>query len=45
MHCKIEQYSIELAHTYNIDKKGFAIRKISKLKRVLSRPLYKQKHN
>jgi hypothetical protein len=45
MHRKMEQYSIELAHTYNMDKKGFAIGKVSKLKRVFSRPLYKQKHN
>ena len=45
MHYKIEQYSIELAHTYNIDKKGFAIRKVLKLKRVFSRPLYKQKRS
>ena len=27
-----------------MDKKGFAIGKILKLKRVFSKPLYKQKH-
>ena len=45
MHHKMEQYSIQPAHTYNMDEKGFAIGKISKSKRVFSKPLYKQKHS
>ena len=45
MHYKIEQYCIELAYTYNKDKKGFAIREVLKLKKVFSRPLYKQKRS
>jgi hypothetical protein len=45
MHHKIEQYSIEPAHTYNMDEKGFAIGKVSKSKRGFSRPQYKQKRS
>ena len=34
---KIKEYSIEPKHTYNIDKKGFIIRCISKSKRIFSK--------
>ena len=44
MHHKMQQYSIQPENTYNMDEKGFAIGKISKSKRVFSKPLYKQKH-
>jgi hypothetical protein len=44
MHCKMTQYSIVAENTYNMDEKGFAIGKISKSKRIFSKPLYKQKH-
>ena len=43
MHKKIEQYSIEPAHTYNMDEKGFAVGRLSKSKRVFDRPSYEQK--
>jgi hypothetical protein len=45
MHRKMERYSIEPAHTYDMDENGFAIRKISKSKRVFSKPLYRQKYS
>ncbi|KAF1969409.1 hypothetical protein BU23DRAFT_397950, partial [Bimuria novae-zelandiae CBS 107.79] len=34
---KIKFYKIEPAHTYNINKKGFIIRAISKQKRIFSK--------
>ena len=45
MHRKMQQYLIQPENTYNMDEKGFAIGKISKSKRVFSKPLYKQKHS
>ena len=44
MDCKIKQYRIEARYTYNMDKKGFAIGKIGRSKRVFDKALYKQKH-
>jgi hypothetical protein len=43
MYQKIKQYRIEPQHTYNMDEKGFTIRKIGRSKRIFSKPLYKQK--
>ncbi|KAF2464683.1 uncharacterized protein BDR25DRAFT_241692, partial [Lindgomyces ingoldianus] len=37
IHKKIKQYSIELQHTYNINKKGFLIRVLLKIKLIFSR--------
>ena len=37
---KIEQYSINIRHTYNIDKKGFLIGIMSKQKRIFSKRKY-----
>ncbi|KAF1963953.1 hypothetical protein BU23DRAFT_585809 [Bimuria novae-zelandiae CBS 107.79] len=40
---KISKYDIQLSETYNMDKKGFAIRVISRSKRVFSKDAYKHK--
>jgi hypothetical protein len=40
---KIEQYSIEAWHTYNIDEKGFLLGITSRTKRIFNRPLYQSK--
>lgn len=39
---KIEQYSIEPRHIYNMDEKGFLIGILSKMKRVFSRQRYEE---
>jgi hypothetical protein len=39
---KIKQYNIELCHTYNMDKRGFLIGIIIKMKRIFSQSLYKE---
>ena len=39
---KIEEYQIEPRYTYNIDKKGFLIRVLAKIKRIFSRLRYKE---
>jgi hypothetical protein len=39
---KIEQYNVDPRHIYNIDKKGFLIGILSKIKRVFSRKRYKE---
>ena len=43
LHQKIAQYSIEPAHTYNIDKKGFAIRVTGRSKRIFNKLLFSQR--
>lgn len=40
---KITQYRLRPKHIYNIDKKGFAIRVLGKLKQVFSRRQYKKR--
>jgi hypothetical protein len=37
LHQKMEQYGIELRHTYNMDEKGFLIGPIGKRKRIFSK--------
>jgi hypothetical protein len=41
---RINEYSIEARHTYNMDEKGFMARVIGKQKRVFSKASYKRKH-
>ena len=38
---KLEQYEVEPQNIYNIDKKGFLIRILSKIKRIFLRRHYK----
>ena len=38
---KLQQYNIQPKHIYNIDKKGFLISIIGKLKQIFSRRCYK----
>ena len=39
---KIEQYGVEPQHIYNIDKKGFLVGILLKIKRIFSRRRYKE---
>ena len=39
---KIEEYQIKPRYTYNIDKKGFLIRVLAKIKRIFLRLRYKK---
>jgi hypothetical protein len=41
---RINKYSIEARHTYNMDEKGFMAGVIGKQKRVFSKASYKRKH-
>jgi len=43
LYSKIEKYSIELRHTYNMDEKGFMLGVLGRSKRVFSRRSYKKK--
>jgi hypothetical protein len=43
LHHKIAQYDLEPAHTYNMDKKGFAIGVTSRSKRIFDKVLYGKK--
>ena len=43
LHQKIVEYSIKLAHTYNMDEKGFAIGVTGKSKRVFDKVLFGKK--
>jgi hypothetical protein len=40
---KIEQYHVKARYTYNIDKKGFILRAVGRLKRIFSKALYKDR--
>ena len=39
---KIKQYKVEPQHTYNIDKKGFLIKILLKIKRIFLYRYYKE---
>ncbi|KAF2023109.1 hypothetical protein EK21DRAFT_95187 [Setomelanomma holmii] len=39
---KIEQYDVDSRHIYNMDKKGFLIGVLSKMKRIFSKAAYEQ---
>ena len=39
---KIKQYRVELQHIYNIDKKGFLVGILLKIKRIFSHKCYKE---
>jgi hypothetical protein len=39
---KIEQYNVDPRHIYNMDKKGFLVGILSKMKRVFSRRRYEE---
>jgi hypothetical protein len=40
---KVAKYNIQPLEMYNIDKKGFAIRVISRSKRIFSREVYERR--
>ena len=40
---KIRQYYVKPRYTYNIDKKGFILRAVGRLKRIFSKALYKDR--
>ena len=40
MRKKIEQYDVNTQHIYNMDKKGFLIRVLFKIKRIFSKRQY-----
>jgi hypothetical protein len=40
---KMEEYNVQPLHIFNIDEKGFQLRRIARLKRIFSKQLYEQK--
>ena len=40
---KIKHYNVKARYTYNMDKKGFMLRVIDRLKRIFSKALYKDR--
>jgi transposase-like protein len=43
LHQKIEEYNVLPTHIFNMDKKGFQLRRVSRTKRIFSKALYNQK--
>ena len=42
LQCKIEQYKVDPRHIYNMDKKGFLIGILLKIKQIFSKQRYKE---